>query len=62
VSQAQATLALRNRQAASNQRVLDAASAQLTTRQLTLLRAQLEQQDAIKQAKDRTWERVEVVR
>jgi hypothetical protein len=55
-SQAQAHTALRNRQAASNQRILDAASPQLTTQQLILLRAQFEQGDAIKDATDRTWE------
>jgi hypothetical protein len=57
VSQAQATQALRNRQAQSNQRVLDAIASQLTTQQLTLLGARFGQGDAILQAKERTWER-----
>jgi hypothetical protein len=56
-SQEQARNALRNRQAASNQRILDAASPRLNTQQQLLLRAQLEQTDAIKEATDRTWER-----
>lgn len=62
VSQQQAQAALQNRQAASNQRVLDAVAPQLSAQQLTLLGVQLGQPDAMERAKKRVWERVEVAR
>lgn len=61
VSREQTQIALRDRQAASNHRILDATSAQLTAQQLALLRAQFQQGDAIREASARTWERVDSV-
>jgi hypothetical protein len=58
----QAQKALQDRQAASNQRVLDAAASKLNAQQLGLLRAQLEQQEAIKNAAARVRERSEATR
>lgn len=56
-SRAQAQEALRIRQAESNQRILDAAAPRLNSQQLGLLRAQIEQQEAMRLAAERVRQR-----
>ena len=60
-SRAQAQEALRNRRSESNQRILDAAATRLSAQQLSLLRAQVEQQEAMRIAADRVRERAGAV-
>lgn len=56
-TQAQARLALSERQSRRDQRILDAAATALTAQQLDVLRAQLEQAAAAKQAQEAIRER-----